>query len=174
MADNTSRAVVQRHQFADYLNIGTAAEPNWVLMGVGFTTLDENPGAQTSTKKYVNEKTASTSITSYETQFPFESDLIKSQDAVMALYNVGRNHYTGEDAEFEYVRVELWDQASQEVQGVDTPIENTYAARKFRVACEVSETSGEDDQVVSGNLNAVGDPTFGTFNTSTKTFTEAA
>lgn len=208
-ADNNSRAVVQRHQFADYLNLGTSTAPNYVLMGVGFTTLDESPGAQTSSKKYVNEKTTSTSITSYETQFPFESDLIKSQDAVIALYNVGRNHYTGEDAEFEYVRVELWDAMADnyvltsdtaidstktyytrsgsegsyvytpvetpEVADISTYYENTasgcFAARKFRVACEVSETSGEDDQVVSGNLNAVGDPTFGYFNTTTKTFT---
>ena len=170
MADENSRAVIQRHQYADYLNIGNSTTPNYVLMGVGFTTLDESPGAKTNTKKYVNEKTSSTSIVSYESQFPFESDLIKSQDAVIALYNVGRNHYTGADAEFEYVRVELWDQAENE----GTPVENTYAARKFRVACEVSDISGEDDQVVKGNLNAIGDPVFGTFNTQTKTFTETA
>ena len=43
MAGNVSgaREVVQRHQFADYLNIGTSEKANWVLMGVGFTTLDE-------------------------------------------------------------------------------------------------------------------------------------
>ena len=38
MAGNVSgaREVVQRHQFADYLNIGTSEKPNWVLMGVGW------------------------------------------------------------------------------------------------------------------------------------------
>lgn len=48
MAGNVSgaREVVQRHQFADYLNIGTFEKPNWVLMGVGFTTLDETFGAE--------------------------------------------------------------------------------------------------------------------------------
>ena len=164
---SNERAVVQRHQFADYLNTGTPTTPDWKLMGVGFTSLNESPGAQTNSKKYVNEKTSTSSVTSYETQFPFESDLIPEQDAVLALYNVGRNHLTGSDAEFEYVRVELWDQVTES----GTAVENTYKARKFVVSAEISDISGEDDQVVSGNLNAVGDPVDGQFNTSTKTFT---
>ena len=101
----------------------------------------------------------------YETVFPFESDLIKEQEAVIALYNVGRNHYTGSDAEFEYVRVELWEPAEGKP--------NEFAARKFIVSTEVSEISGENDISVSGNLNAVGDFVPGTFNTKTRTFTPA-
>lgn len=159
---SNERAVVQRYQFADYLNTGSADAPAYKLMGVGFTSLNESPGAQTNSKKYINEKTSTSSVTSYETQFAFESDLIPEQDAIIALYNVGRDHKTGSDAEFEYVRVELW----QPVDGSD----NTYKARKFVVSAEISDISGEDDQVVSGNLNAVGDPVDGTFNVTTKTF----
>lgn len=158
-----SRNVTKRHEFADYLNIKDTDNPSYVLMGTGFTTLDENPGAQTSKKKYVNEASSSSSITSYETSFPFESDLIVHQDAVMALYNVGRNHYTGSDAEFEYVRVELWDKIEDK--------ENEFAARRFVVSAEITSISGEDEIAVAGNLNAVGDPVNGTFNTETKTFT---
>ena len=158
-----SRNVTKRHDFADYLNIQTGESPNFVLMGTGFTTLDENPGAQTSKKKYVNEKASSSSITSYETVFPFTSDLIVQQEAVLALYKVGRYHCTGSDAEFQYVRVELWDKAENK--------ENEFAARLFIVSAEISSISGEDEIAVSGNLNAVGDPIDGTFNTTTKTFT---
>lgn len=161
-----NRNVIKRHQFADYLNVGTHESPEYVLMGVGFTTLDEEPGAQTETKKYVNEAASSKSVTGYETVFPFESDFIKDEKAIIALYNVGRNHYIGSDAEFEYVRVELWDA----VTGKD----NEYAARLFTVAAEISEVSGETDIQVSGNLNAVGDFTDGTFNTKEKTFTVAS
>ena len=82
-----SRNVTKRHEFADYLNIQDTENPSFVLMGTGFTTLDENPGAQTSKKKYVNEAASSSSITSYETVFPFESDLIIQQEAVLALYS---------------------------------------------------------------------------------------
>ncbi len=158
-----SRNVTKRHEFADYLNIQTEEEPKFVLMGTGFTTLDENPGAQTSKKKYVNEAASSSSITSYESVFPFVSDLIIQQEAVLALYHVGRNHLTGSDAEFPYVRVELWDR----VEGQ----ENEFAARLFTVSAEISSISGEDEISVSGNLNAVGDPIDGSFNTTTRVFT---
>lgn len=158
-----SRNVTKRHEFADYLNIQTSETPSWFLMGTGFKTLDENPGAQTSKKKYVNEKSSSSSITSYETKFPFESDLIVQQEPVLALYKVGRDHLTGSDAEFEYVRVELWDKVENK--------ENEFAARLFRVSAEISSISGEDEIAVSGNLNAVGDPVDGTFNPTTKVFT---
>lgn len=159
---NMDRNVTKRHEFADYLNIQTEEMPSFALMGTGFTTLDENPGAQTSKKKYVNEASSSSSITRYETVFPFESDLIIQQEAVLALYNVGRNHCTGSNAEFQYVRVELWDKADNK--------ENEFAARLFTVSAEISSISGEDEIAVSGNLNATGDPINGTFNTTTKTF----
>lgn len=165
MEGNTKRNVIKRHQFADYLNIATENDPKFVLMGTGFKTLDEEPGAKKESKKYVNEKASSSSVVGYETVFPFDSDLIKDQEAVIALYNVGRNHYTGSDAEFEYVRVELWDPAEKKA--------NEFAARKFIVSTEISKISGENDISVSGNLNAVGDFVPGTFNTKTKTFTPA-
>lgn len=163
MSGNGKRNVIKRHQFADYLNIGTEDTPRFVLMGTGFKTLDEEPGAQTESKKYVNEKASSSSVVGYETKFPFDSDLIKEEPAVIALYKVGRNHYTGSDAEFEYVRVELWEPAPGKP--------NEFAARKFIVAAEISKTSGDKDISVSGNLNAVGDFIPGTFNTKTRTFT---
>lgn len=153
---------VQRNMIADYLNIGTSEKPEFVLMGAGFTSLDESPGAQTETKVYINDKSSSTTIKSYETQFSFESELISDEKAIMALYNVGRDHLTGSEAEFDYVRVDLY----------ETATEDGYPARKFKVAAEISDCSGEGGEtvVVSGNLNAVGDPINGTFDVSTKTF----
>ena len=35
------KGAIYRHQYADYLNVGTTEEPQWELMGFGFTTLDE-------------------------------------------------------------------------------------------------------------------------------------
>ncbi len=157
-----TREVVKRHQFADYLNLGSTESSNFTLMGTGFTTLNEEPGAQTESKKYINEASKSTSVTGYEAKFPFESDFISSQEVIIALYNVGRNHALGSAAEFEYVRVELWDKTG----------ENEFSARKFLVSTEISSISGETDMVVSGNLNALGDFVDGTFNTVTRVFSE--
>lgn len=162
------RNVVKRHEYADYLNVGTTETPEYVLMGAGFTTLDEEPGAQSESVKYVNEASASSSVVSYETTFPFEAEQIMEEKAIDALYQVGRNHYLGSDAEFEYVRVELWNKVATESAAA-----NTFEARRFIVSAEISSISGENKMTLSGNLNAVGDPVLGTFNTQTKTF-EAA
>lgn len=164
MSETTGkRDVVQRHQIADYLNIGTSESPNWVLMGVGFTSLNENFGAESESSKYVNEASESSSVTSYKSVFPFEAHLIKSQEAVNALYTVGRNHLVGAEAEFEYCRVELFEGKAS--------AESTYAARKFLVSVEASSLEGDKKQSVKGNLNAVGDPVDGYFNTKTPAFT---
>lgn len=164
MSETTGkRDVVQRHQIADYLNIGTSESPNWVLMGVGFTSLNETFGAESESSKYVNEASESSSVTSYKTVFPFEAHLIKSQEAVNALYTVGRNHLVGAEAEFEYCRVELFEGKAS--------ADSTYAARKFLVSVEASTIEGDKKQSVKGNLNAVGDPVDGYFNTKTPAFT---
>lgn len=73
---------IMRNQVADYLNVGTTDE-QWVLMGAGFNSLDENPSAQTESKTYINDKSATSYIKGYQTQFPFDTDLIKSEPALM-------------------------------------------------------------------------------------------
>ncbi|WMI80351.1 hypothetical protein [Anaerotignum sp. MB30-C6] len=159
---------VMRHQIADYLNTSTNGTPSFALMGVGFNTLDENPNAQTDGKTYIHQKAQTSQIKNYQTQFPFDTDLIASEEAVMALYSIGRNQKTGAEAELEYVRVELFQP--------DATLENTFAARKFKVAVGVTGIAGAGGESVrvTGTLHGVGDPVYGTFNTTTKTFTETA
>ena len=106
-------------------------------------------------------------VKSYQPQFAFDTDLVKSEAAVMALYEIGRNQKTGAEAERDYVRVELF-----------KPVEsqnNVFSARKFKVSVEVGSIEGEGGGAVkvTGNLNGVGDFVDGTFNTATKTFTAA-
>lgn len=157
-----SKESIQRNQLADYLMVGG----NYELMGVGFNTLDENPTAQVDTKTYVNDKCSTSVIKGYQTQFPYTSDLIKSEAAVMAIYNVGRNQLTGSEAEFDYVRVELFEPVAEK--------ENTFKARKFNVTCEVASFAGAGGEkvVVSGNLYSNGTQVEGEFNTTTRIFTE--
>lgn len=153
---------VMRYQVADYLATG---DDKFALMGVGFNTLDENPTAQKDAKTYINQKAQTTQIKSYQPTFPFDTDLISDEEAVMAIYDIGRNQKTGEAAELDYVRVELFKPVADQ--------ENVFEARKFRVAVEVANITGEGGGImkVTGNLNGVGDFVAGTFDTTTKTFT---
>lgn len=157
---------VIRYQIADYMNVSdNISTQEWQLMGVGFNTLDENPRAQIDTKAYISDASASSVTKGYQTQFPFDTDLIASDKAIMKLYDIGRNQLTGGGVEFDYVRVELF----RPVEGAP----NTFTARKFRVAAEVAGMAGTGAEIVhvTGNLNNVGSFVDGQFNTATKTFT---
>lgn len=155
-------ATVTRDLIADYFKVSDA----FVLMGTGFNTLDENPNAQTDSKTYINDRSATSVVKGYQTQFPFDSDFIASEAVIKDIYEIGSMQKTGSDAEREYIRVDLFDK-------VGTTGE-VYKARKFRVSVEVSSFAGAGGETIkiSGNLNNVGSMVAGTFDLATKTFTE--
>ena len=100
---NTSKEVKQRYQEAAYIEVGEAYE----LAGTGFEKLDEEPGAQTSSKKYINDKSSTSSITSYEGTHPFTADQILSEKVIEDFVSIGKLRKTGGDAERSLVRVDL-------------------------------------------------------------------
>lgn len=154
--------VKQRYQEADYLNVGTSESESYVLMGTGFTKIDDSPSAQTTSKRYVNNKSATKSIGSYDWSAPFESDLIESEEAISYIAEIGRREKTGTDAETGYIRVDL----------AGTKGEKGYPARKRTVAIEVADFTDSDGEITcSGNLLGKGDWTFGSFDPETKKFT---
>ena len=103
MAETASKTVKQRYQEASYLKVSEAFE----LMGTGFTELNEDPGAQTTSKKYINDKSSTSSITSYEGEHGFTADQIPSEKVIKDLVSIGKERKTGADAEREFVRVDL-------------------------------------------------------------------
>lgn len=157
---------VIRYMIADYLETAAGEAPTNSLMGTGFLTLDENPSAKVDKTAFVSDKSASGSITGYETTFPFDTQLIKDDAAIEYLYNIARDQKTGSDAETNYYRVDLY-------KGEDG--KTSYPCRKFRVAVEVTGVTGAGTEIVrvAGNLHQVGNFVEGTFDTTTKTFTAA-
>lgn len=158
-----------RFETLDFVNVGTGEAEEWALMG-GFNKLDESPSPKVDTKGYVHDRSSTSTVTGYEPSFPFESDRIVDDKANKLLYEIGRNQKTGEDAEVDYIRVEM----TEAISGAEK--NNTFAARKFKCAVEVTDISGESLEVqkVSGTLYQCGDFVDGEFNTETKTFTPAA
>ena len=157
-------AIRQRVKEADYLKVGA----NFEFLGVGFTTIDEKPNAQTREVQYVNEASSTTSITGYKREFDFESDQIKSDKAIEYIIGIAKEGKISEDSETEYLRVDL-----------DKPgaTENTYYARKFKVAIQVDEMPNNDGNLgANGVFQCQGDPVIGTVTidaeTKKATFTE--
>ena len=159
---------IMRHQIADYLNVGTQGEENYVLMGAGFNSLNESSGAKSETTTYINDKATSSYIKGYETSFDFDTELIVEEEAANKIYDIARNQNIGTEAELEYVRVELFRPCESE--------QDEYAARKFKVSVEVSNITGEGASALklSGSLKVVGDFVDGSFNTTTRVFTPCA
>lgn len=162
---NGDRSALIRNMISDYLEVGGKME----LCGIGFTKLDESPGAQSDSTTYINEVTSSADIIGYETEFPYEFDAVPTQKALYTLWKDGRDHHTGGNAQHVFVRVELFNP-------IGTPSETSaeYTARKFIVSNEVSDITGDGGQKISasGTLHAVGDPVNGKFDTVSMKFTE--
>ena len=161
-----SDAIRQRHMEADYLNIGTKEEPEFALCGTGFTSLNENPSAQTSSKRYINSVSNRQSVNGYQWTAPFEADQIRSEEALEYIRKISDGLLVGADCETEFVQVDL-DKPAEEG-------ENTFHARQRIVAIGISSvTDNTGEMGFSGTFYGVTDPVEGTFNTKTKTFTAA-
>lgn len=152
-------AIKQRRKIANYLMV----DGDYELCGVGFEELTENPSAQTVKKRYINQKSSTTTIVGYDWSSAFKSDMISSEAAIDFICSIGERQLTGAEAESEYVIVDLDKKLEQE---------NTFYARQIHVAIEVSSFENNDgDMSVSGNFVGSGDVVEGAFNTQTKTFT---
>lgn len=159
-------SIKQRRTIANYIDVADvgAETPDFAFMGAGFKSLEENPAAQTKSRKYVCDKSATKTINGYDWSTPFELDQIREQSAIEFICKVGEKQLTGADAERDYIMVDM----SNPVKSV----ESTYNARKIKVAVELASFSNDDgDLGASGNLLGAGEIVEGTFNISTRTFT---
>lgn len=133
------------------------------LLGTGFTELNESPSAQTTSKRYINQSSASQSITGYEWATSFGADQIVSEKAIEHVRKIGEMQLTGADTETEYVIVDL-DKAATTAG---------FRARKFIVAIAVESFEDNDGELgITGSFLGISDPIEGSFDTTTKTFTE--
>ncbi len=156
--------VRQRVAQASYLDCGNAESAAFELLGTGFRELNEEPGAQVRSKRYINQKSTSKGITGYEWQSPFSADQIRSEKAIEFICNIGELQKTGAEAERDYIIVDL-----DKKDGVS---ESAYKARKIRVAIEVSKFGNEDGEMTcEGNFLGISDVIIGKFDVKTKSFT---
>ena len=134
------------------------------LLNVGFNKFDEKSNPIEKSTQYVGDKSKTNTVTGYDNQFDIESDRIKNDKVNDYCYDIFLNRKTGTDAETYLYLVDL----------ADSTAENTYSARKIRVSTVIESCTNNpgESKVFSGSLKGVGDFTYGTFNTSTKTFTE--
>lgn len=137
---------------------------NDINLGGVITELTESTNPIESEKHYIHQKSATTNVTGYSNEFPITMDMVKGDAVFDDFYQIFYQRKTGSDIKRDHYIVNLW----EEVEGS----ENTYNARKITQSVEITEATGDagSQKQMSGSLKG-GDFEYGTFNTSTKTFT---
>lgn len=172
MATDNSEVEVMAYDEAYYLDIEATKASNTIadiqLMNVGVTKFEESSNPTEKSTQYIGDKSKTNKVTGYDNQFAIESDLIKNNKVVEYLYSIFRDRKTGKYAQQDLFIVELWNPVAEQ--------ENTYKARKLKTTAVISSKTPNPGETItfSGDLKGVGDFVDGTFNTSTKTFTENA
>ena len=156
-------AIRQRHVVANYLKLNTGEKEEYVRLTMGFSELNESFSPVVSSKRYIHQKSATSSISGYEWESAFTADDIKDEKVIEIIKSIAKEEKLGEDCEFMYCVVDT-----------DEPgkTDGTFYARQRKVGIVVDEFSDEDGNLqLSGKFVAVTDWEIGEFNQSTKTFT---
>lgn len=153
---------IMTYDEAHYFDIGTSEEPDIELGGV-ITQLDESSNPTESEKQYIQQKTATNTVTGFSDEFPITMDMVKGDKVFEKFYDIFRNRKTGKDAQVVHYIVELWNSTS----------DSKYKARKQTQSVVITDkTANPGEQInISGSLKAVDDFVDGTFDVTTKEFT---
>lgn len=147
---------------AHYFGVVDGSATSIELGGV-ITELTESSNPTESEKQYIHQKSATVKVTGFNNEFPITMDMVKGDAVFEDFYNIWYERKTGTDAQREHYIVNLWDEQST----------NVYTARKITQTVSITEANGDpgEQKQLTGSLKG-GDFVYGTFNTSTKTFTE--
>ncbi len=142
---------------------------NEINLGGVITELTESSNPIETEKQYIHEKSMRTTVTGFNNEFPITMDMVQGDEVFDDFYELWYTRATGSDLKRDHYIVNLWEPVEE--QGAVVP--NTYKARKVNQTVSITEATGDPgaQKQISGSLRG-GDFVYGTFNTSTKTFTE--
>lgn len=152
----------EAHYFGVPTTSGGVTTTTYYLGGV-ITELSESTNPIESEKHYIHQKSGSTKVTGFSNEFPITMDMVQGDEIYDDWYQLFYTRATGNNLLRDHIIVNLWE---------STGTDNEYTARKITQTVEITEATnpaGEQKQM-SGSLKG-GDFVYGTFNTSTKTFT---
>lgn len=140
---------------------------NEIVLGGVITEMTESSNPTESEKQYIHQKSKVTKVTGFANEFPITMDMVKGDKVFEYMYGLFYERKVGTDLDIDHYIVNLWEPVTAQ--------ENTYKARKIKQTCSITECNGApgEQKQITGSLKG-GDFIYGTFNTSTKTFTENA
>lgn len=154
---------------AYYLDVSKdGVEKDYQLVGYGITSNGKTMNPQSETKQYVNQKTATTIVNSYQVEYPFEGEIIKNDKVIKFLYDIVENETLGAGLQRSLVTFDFPERESPDLTSVK--------AKERIVSIEISEMTREAGNTIkiSGSFKAVADLVDGTFNATTREFTKGS
>lgn len=163
-SENTQEALkdVMTYDEAHYFKVNDE-----IYLGGVITEMTESSNPTESEKQYIHQKSKTTKVTGFSNEFPITMDMVKGDKVLEYMYKLFYERKTGADLDIEHYIVNLWEPVQSQ--------EGTYNARKIVQTCEITECNGAagEQKQITGSLKG-GDFVYGTFNVTTKTFTENA
>lgn len=159
-------AIVKRAERQHYLNVGTAQNPSWSLIGEGFTEFTESKNATSYSRRYIHEITKRTDVTGYAPTIDYELEVYRDNPVIAKIRQITDRELVGDDAKVDILAVDLFDETT--TAGVYRAIRRPYSV----IPDECGE--GTDALCYTGTMKAVGDITPGTFVKSSGVFTADA
>lgn len=164
MAENITQTLkdVMEYDEAHYFGINDE-----IVLGGVITEMTESSNPNESEKQYIHQKTKTIKVTGFSNEFPITMDMVKGDKVFEYMYNLFYERKVGTDLDIDHYIVNLWQPVANQ--------ENTYKARKIVQTCEITECNGAagEQKQITGSLKG-GDFVYGTFDVSTKKFTENA
>jgi len=156
----------KRSAFKAFLNTTPGSDATYSIIGPGVTELSISYNPQTSTEQYIHEDTATTELTGYQPNAPVTAQVVKDDPTFEFINGIRKGLLIGSDAHTDVVHVDLF--------GKQTG--SAYEATKQPVSIQIDSYGGSatDPLSIGYTINWRGAGTEGTFNPSTKTFTEGA
>lgn len=158
---------MKRHELLHYVDTSMGADvPVWGLLGDGITSLTEEMNPEEETQQWINQENGDTDVKSYTPSIEVEKQDCVEDVTQEWIDKMVDELPVGTSAVTSYIRFRLKDKVSDGV----------YTAWRRQCAVSVNSVGGDAgaNVVNSVKLGGKGKSVKGTFNISTKTFTEAA
>lgn len=157
---------VKRSNFATFLNVGTIAVPDYVLIGDGITAAQIEYNPQTLEETYIHQDSGSTEVESYRPTLPIEATAKSGDEAFDFIDALRKSRAVLDAAKTTIVNVWLY----------ETETAGSWPAEEQEVSIQVDSFGGDggSSAKISYTINFIGDPVDGDFNMTTFAFTPTA
>lgn len=156
---------VKRSKLAIFLDTSGGEETaEWALIGNGVTeqTIAYNP--QTSDEVYIHQDSGTTDVESYKPNIPTPMTAIKGDPVFDYVDGLRKTRAIGADARTKICIVYLY----------ETETTGAYPAEQNECSIQIDDFGGAggESATINFTINLIGDAVVGTFNPTTKSFTE--